>query len=235
MVPVKVGRKLSLVIFLLVGLSGVAVFMNNQLACEGQLVNHNFAPTADQQIWGERIVSQSFVAPHHHLNRIDIFFQTYRRRNISDVTLRLLEVSPGSDNPLQGTELFSISFNASELSNESWRTFIFPPIPDSAGKTYLISLQSPHSRDGNAITVGGVQQDLYPAGNAFLGPSPVEADITFRTCYQVTFTHKIKLLFEQLTRARPAIWNQTTFYLLAGISYLIIVSFFFWKLMQLIL
>lgn len=202
----------------------------NQLACEGQPINNDVVPTQAQQIWGERIIGQSFVAPRNGLNRIDLLFQTYRRQNTHNVTLRLLEVPPEINNPLQGIELFRTTFNASTVHNQSWRTFTFPPLPDSAGKTYLIALESPESKDGNAITVGGIEQDVYLPGSAFLGPVPVPADIAFRTCYQMTTFEKLQILSEQMTRNRPALWGNIVFYPLSLLVYILLLIGLFWRL-----
>jgi hypothetical protein len=219
----------------LAGLIAIGVSFFNQLACEGQPINNNVSPTFSQQIMGEQILSQSFVAPRADLNRIDILFQTYQRQNTHDVTLRLLEAPSGADNPLQGVELFKATFNAADARDESWHTFRFAPIPDSAGKTYLITLQSPESVNGNAITVGGIERDVYRPGSAFLGPVPVPADISFRACFQMTIFEKLQVLAEQLTRNRPAVWADPLFYGAALLTYLLLLIGLFWRLSKLAL
>lgn len=231
------NKLISAVLFTLTlaGLIAMGVSLFNQLACEGQPINNNVLPTFSQQIMGEQILSQSFIAPRPGLNRIDILFQTYQRQNTQDVTLRLLEVPGGVDNPLQGVELFKATFNATDVSDEIWRTFGFAPIPDSAEKTYLITLQSPESVNGNAITVGGIERDVYRPGSAFLGPVPVPADITFRACFQMTISEKLQVLAEQMTRNRPAIWADPIFYGVALMAYLLLLIGFFWRLSKLAL
>jgi hypothetical protein len=213
----------------LVGLIAIGAAMIDQMACEGQPINNNTTPTPAQQIFGERVIGQSFVAPRNGLNRIDILFQTYRRQNTHDVILRLLEV-PDINDPLQTTELFQTTFNAAAVSDQSWQTFKF--IPDSAGKAYLFTLQSPDAEDGNALTVGGIEQDVYLPGTAFLGPVPVAADVTFRSCYQMTTFEKFQVLSEQITRGRPGLWEDIGFYWLSLIVYGLVLLGFFWKLIK---
>jgi hypothetical protein len=228
------AKKLTIVILFTVTLAVLIIIgasFVNQLACEGQPINNNEAPTDAQQIMGERIVSQSFVAPRDGLNRIDIFFQTYQRKNTHDINLRLLEVGD-SENPLHGVELFSTTFNAATVSDQSWRTFTFSPIPDSAEKIYLISLQSPESEDGNAITVGGIERNSYLPGSAFLGPVPLEADITFRSCYEMTISEKFQVLSEQITRNRPTLWGNAAFYWLCLLIYALLLFVFFWRVIK---
>jgi hypothetical protein len=229
------NRPIVIVFFIFVGLglSLIGASLFNQLACEGQPINNNVSPTQSQQIWGERSISQSFVAPHDNLDRIDILFQTYQRRNTHDVTFRLLEVPADNDNPMAGIELFKTTFNAVTLRDQSWHTFIFPAIAGSAGKTYLINLQSPEATDGNAITVGGIERNAYAAGTAFLGPIPVPADITFRACFQMGAGEKLQVFSEQITRNRPGLWGDIAFYIMTAIAYTILLIGFFWQLAKL--
>lgn len=214
---------------MVVGLIAIGISFLNQLACEGQPINNNVAPTEAQQILGGRVIGQSFVAPRNGLNRIDILFLTYQRQNSHEVTIRLLE-SPDQTAPLQGVEQFKTTLNAATLRDQTWRTFSFPPLPDSAGKTYLITLQSPDSVDGNAVTVGGIERDVYLPGSAYLGPVPVQADIAFRTCYQMTALEKLQVLAGQLTQNRPALWGQPIFYGLSLLVYAGLLIGFFWRL-----
>lgn len=226
---------ITLFALMMMSLIAIGYSALRQLACEGQPINFRLAPTAEQQIWGERIISQSFVAPRNDLNRIDILFQTYQRQNNADVLFRLLELPPDSQNPRHGVELINFSFNASTVQDRTWRAFTFPSIPDSAGKHYLIALQSPESSPGNAITVGGIEWDTYAPGMAFLGPVPLQADITFRTCYHMGTFEKLGILAGQMTRQRPALWGDPIFYGLILLIYGLLVSAFFWSLTRFLL
>ncbi len=208
----------------------------NQLACEGQPINFRLEPTAEQQIYGERIVSQIFVSPRANLNRIDLMFQTYQRSNSHDVILKLFEVSENTDNLWQNLNIVQeFSVNASLLTDRVWHPFTFEPIANSAHKTYLIQIQSPHAMPGNAITVGGIEWDTYAPGLAFLGPTPVRADITFRACYPMTMFEKLQVLAHQITQNRPAMWGNATFYVTILISYTVLVIGLFWVLGKLVL
>jgi len=224
----------TLCVLTLMGLAMIASTFFNRIACEGQPINNNADPTTEQQIFGDRIIAQSFVAARNDMNRIDIFFQTYGRKNTHDVNLRLLEVAEDQE-PLQGTEVFHTTFNAASISDQSWRTFTFPPIPDSAGKTYLVSLDSPDSLDGNAITVGGIERNSYLPGTAYLGPIPVPADFAFRSCYQMTTVEKLEVLSSQITQSRPGLWGDIRFYGLLLLIYLLLLAGFFWKLIRWVL
>ncbi len=231
-------KKSATIIFLilaLVGFGSIIAYWFNQLACEGQPINNNVTPTESQQIWGDQIISQSFVASHNNLNRVDILFQTYQRQNTHDVTLQLLEARADNQDPFKGLELFQATFNAATVSDQSWRTFTFPPITRSKGKTYVITLQSPDSVEGNAITVGGIERDIFQSGEAFLGPVPLRADITFRTCFQMTTLEKLQILADQITRNRPSLWGEATFYVISIIIYGVCLVGLCWQLTRWIL
>jgi hypothetical protein len=214
----------------IIGLIVIGVSFFNQLACEGQLINNNVDPTPDQQIFGDHFIGQTFISPYEGLNRIDIFFQTYRRRNTHEVTLRLLEIPPGLNNPLEGTELYRTQFNAAQVEDKTWRQFSLPPLANSTKKHYMIVLESPASEAGNAITVGGIERDSYLPGSAFFGPIPVPADVTFRVCYQLSPGQKLEVFVRQLTQNRPGPWGNSGFYGISLFVYASLVIFFFWKL-----
>jgi hypothetical protein len=220
---------ITLCILTLIGFLAILLSSLNQIACEGQPINNNAPPTEQQQILGDHILSQSFVAARDHMDRIDLFLLTYGRKNSHDVNLRLLDVT-GDDSPLQGTEVFHTTFNAATVSDQSWHAFTFTPIPDSAGKTYLISLDSPNSVDGNAITVGGIERNSYLPGTAYSGPAPVVADMAFRSCYQMGIMEKLHVLSAQITRARPGVWHEVRFYGIILLVYFFLLAGFFTKL-----
>jgi len=231
-----VTKKLAVILLYILVLASLLVIGNsflNQLACEGQPINFRIDPTAEQQIFGEQILSQSFVSPRNNLNRIDIMFQTYQRQNTYDVFVRLLEASP--DNPLQGKLIDEFTVNASAVRDRVWHTFTFLPINNSAGKNYLIQIQSPDSTPGNAITVGGIEWDAYAPGTAYLGPVPLRADIAFRACYNMATFEKLQALLAQLTQNRPAVWGNSAFYGIILFIYALLLIGFFLLLTQLAL
>jgi hypothetical protein len=230
-----IGSGIGLICVLIVGLVAIGRSSLNQLACEGQLINTRLYPTSAQQIWGDQVLGQSFVAPRAGFNRIDLLFRTYQRQNTNDVTLSLLELKTGAKPPQDSSPILNITFNAADVQDQTWRTFSFPPRPGSAGQAYFIRLQSTQSISGNAITVGGTEHDVYAAGSAYLGVIPVRADMAFRTCYQMTSLEKLQLFSEQLTRNRPAIWGIVSFYALGLVVYAGLVIGLFWCLGKLVL
>lgn len=199
-----------------------------ELGCEGQPTALSMPRAAEREITAERAVRQVFVSPRNGLNRLDVYFQTYFRTNTHPVTVRLLQLAPGSDPLAPGTEQFSATFDPASLLAQGWRVFNFAPLPDSAGQTYAIVIESPESVPGNAVTVGGmIGANPYAPGPAFVGGVPLDGDIAFRACYQMSAAEKWQVFFEQLTHNRPGVWGSPGFYviLLVGYAALIVVLF----------
>lgn len=224
---------IGIIVLMSIGLVAVGASSINQLACEGQPINFRLEPTAEQQIWGERVIGQSFVAPRDGLNRIDILFQTYQRQNTHDVFITLFEIT-NAENLEQRQLIKEFSLNTASVQDRSWRTFNFAPIPDSANKSYLITIQSPDSVPGDAITVGGIEWNVYEPGVAFLGPVPARADIAFRACFQISTQEKLQVLVEQITQNRPGVWGSATFYGISLLFYAVLVVALFLQLAKMV-
>jgi hypothetical protein len=227
-------RKMVTLCLTFIAWLAIMVSASNQLACEGQQINYNTYPGNEEQIWGDFVVGQSFVATHDNLDRVDIVFHTYWRTNTKEIIFRLLETPEATSFSDEATELFWTTFNASTVSNLSWRTFTFPNIPDSMGKTYLVTIQSPDSVSGDAITVGGIDFDIYPHGMTFISSVPVPTrDITFRVCYNMTISEKLQLLTQQITDNRPSVWGNSGFYQVIFVIYFLLLVIFLWQLVSL--
>lgn len=215
-------------ILLLAGLITIVIKGLDLLGYEGQLINLYHQPISDAlEIKGDLAIGQTFLAPVDGLQRIDVVLRTYGRRNTHDVTFYLKQ---SLDSP---EVIYQETFDASEIRNNSWRTFEFPPIPDSAGRTFFFYFASPDSVKGDAITVGGALGDLYNGGNAYLGPVPADADMAFRTYYGLSPGEKLAILGERLVENKPSVWSDIRFYLLLAGLYVLILLVAFVELIRL--
>jgi hypothetical protein len=215
-------------ILLLGGLITIVIKGLDLLGYEGQLINFYHHPVSDAlEIKGDLAIGQTFLAPVDGLQRIDVVLRTYGRRNTHDVTFYLKQ---SLDSP---EVIYQETFDASEIRNNSWRTFEFPPIPDSAGRTFFFYFASPDSVKGDAITVGGALGDLYNGGNAYLGPVPADADMAFRTYYGLSPSEKLAILGERLVENKPSVWSDIRFYLLLAGLYALILLLAFVELIRL--
>jgi hypothetical protein len=207
----------------------VLAYSLNLLGFEGQTLY--YAPPAEiQEVKGEKTIGQTFVAPLPGLHRVDVMLFGRGRQNTHDVIFHLRQ---GLDST---TDIVSITFNASAVKGREWYTFDFPPLPDSANKTYYFYFSSPESADGDAIAVGGIQVDLYPGGEAYFGSTPTKADAAFRTYYSgVTLPQKAERLLERLVENKPFLWGYKYFYVFVVIAYLVLVAALVWQLGRLVL
>jgi hypothetical protein len=182
------------------------------------------APGELQEVKGETTIGQSFLASRDGLNRIDVLLLDYHRVNTHDVTFHLRQGNEAQE------DIFTATFNASEVRGLTWKSFSFPPLTDSAGKEYFFFFESPESTRGNAITVGGAEGDPYSHGNAFLKSNPVNADAAFKTYYDVSLQQKFGVLSDRLAGSKPSVWGDKRFYLLLVVAYGLLMAALIWYL-----
>lgn len=220
---------ISISILPVIGLALIFITGLNLLGYEGQPVNQYHIELSDAfEIKGEVIIGQTFVAPLNGLRRIDVAFRTYGRKNTRAVTFYLKQSPDSADIIYQET------FNASEIGDNQWRTFEFPPVPDSAGKTFFFYLASPDSVFGDAITVGGGPGDFYKNGSAYLGYVPTQADLAFRTYYGLSAGQKLSILEKRIVENKPSIWGDIRFYILLLALYALIMVRVWAEIMKLV-
>ena len=215
--------------FLVIGLALIVINGLDLLGYEGQLVNQYNLPISHEfEIEGGVTIGQTFQAPRDGLQRIDVIFRTFGRRNTHEVIFYLKQSPESSD------VIYQETFMASEVRNNQWRTFEFPPIPDSARKTFFFYFASPNSVAGDAITVGGGSGDFYSKGAAYVGSVPMQADVAFRTYYGLSFDEKLSILSKRIVEDKPSIWGDIRFYILLVALYALIMIRFFAELIKLV-
>ena len=148
---------------------------------------------------------------------------TYNRRNTHDVTFHLKE-----DLNAQ-TDILTITFNASDVRDGAWRSFAFPPISDSAGRSFYFYLESPESEPGNAVSVMGRNDDRYPWGQGFINGHPTPGDMTFRIFYRMSLEQKINWVLESLAANKPSVWGNENFYVLLAVLYALLLGALLWQ------
>jgi hypothetical protein len=183
-------------------------------------VGNSLSEKVAGEIKGATTIGQTFVAPHPDLHRIDVFLATYARTNTHDVTFHL-KASPESEE-----DIFAISFNASDVEDNAYRSFVFPPIRESEGKSFYFYLESPSSTPGDAITVWMSNSDAYPEGSAYIDGEPVRGDLRFLTHYSLGYLDKINLLLDRLAENKPYIFGDKRFYIFLGVIYLLLLILF---------
>jgi len=125
------------------------------------------------QIYQRHTVGQTFTAPYGGLDRVSLFLASYARANWQPVIFLLRRDTP------TGPVVTSETFAADTVQDNAWRIFTLDPLPDSAGQTFYLALESPASRPGDAITVWRSEGDRHPDGTAWRDGQPLDGDLAF--------------------------------------------------------
>lgn len=129
------------------------------------------------EITGETEIGQTFYSNFNNLTRIDVMLATYNRENSQEVIFHLKK------SPSDKEDLYTEIFDASGVEDNAYRTFKFPPIPDSRGKTFYFSFESPLSKEGTAITIWTSKQDKYEKGEMYINGKISMGDLRFITYF----------------------------------------------------
>jgi hypothetical protein len=172
------------------------------------------------QIRGPITIGQTFTAPYNGLYRIDVMMATYARQNSQDVIFHLRK-GPGEE-----VDLAEIVVNASEIEDNTFRPFTFDPIRHSAGRTYYFFFESSLSVPGDAVTIWGCSEDMYPNGQGFRNHRRGAGDLTFLTYYRPGSLGKASILLDRLAENKPLFWGDKRFYALLGLIYLSLFALF---------
>jgi len=201
----------------LVGLGLAAGGMLDLLMVDGQTVN-TIQPPPGLALASGMQLGQTFVAARAGLERIDVLMFGYYRHNTHPVTFHLrLAGSPD--------DLVRSTFPATEVWGWRWMSFSFPALDDSAGRAYFFYFDSPESTPGDALSLGGVEGDLYPRGSAVINGQPARADAAFKTAYAgTTMSDAVQALSVKLTQHKPSLLGALPFYLVLGAGYLMLVA-----------
>lgn len=162
-------------------------------------------------VWADDTVGQTFVSPYPGLYRIDVRLIPAAARTAHLVTFHL------RDDPGAVEDLYAERFEASEVVRTAYRSFEFPPIADSAGRTMAFVLSAPDAEPGRGISVRRSSEDTLPGGQAYLSGTAAPGDVVFRACYDPPLPYRLLLLLDRLVASRPGLWgDRTTYVLLLG-------------------
>ncbi|MDQ3931049.1 MAG: hypothetical protein M3328_18125, partial [Chloroflexota bacterium] len=92
-------------------------------------------------------LGQRFYVGENGLSGVRVQVETFGRRNTSRLFLRV------RDNPGATTDLYHIEIPTHNLSQGQVLALRFPPIPDSAGRSFYFVAESPDGVQGDAISL----------------------------------------------------------------------------------
>ena len=153
-------------------------------------VDSNVGPLAQGQN-----LTQEFRSNIDNLARIDLFVGTYSRNSASLLVIELF-----SEPPDDASYRVSSTDTAALVDNAYFR-WKFDPLPDSAGRNYVLSVWSPDATIDDSVTLWTSKAGAYPEGIAAINevPRPSES-LTFSTYSHVALD---QLLVSSLAKAIP--------------------------------
>lgn len=211
-------RQILTLSLLILGLAGAGWGFLDNLA-EG----NTFAEVAPGELYGDTHFGQTFVASYPGLYRIEVVVSSYGRHNNHEIIFHLKQ---DLDSPV---DLVRATLKAGDVRDGRWHTFSFPPIPDSAGRSFYFYLESPESRPGDAITIMGREGDPYPSGQGFISGQPLLGDMAFRIYYRMTLWQKLDMVLDKLTDHKPSVWGNKHFYILLATLYVLFLGALLWQ------
>lgn len=126
------------------------------------------------EINGTTQVSQTFKSQcQGTIQNVELKFATFNRKNTHPVLIKLVQIATGQ-------VIASQVQPSSSLRDNKWFAIPLPPLKNTLDQTYRITVTSPESLPGNAISLWASTGDAYKAGQAFLDGKPTGKDITFQ-------------------------------------------------------
>lgn len=174
------------------------------------------------------IAGQTFIAEYPGLSRVEVLLATYARSNAGPLVFRL------RSSPDTQEDLVTLAFDAADVVDNTYYTFEFPPIRDSAGRAFYFCLEAPEATPGNAISVWGSAEDAYPDGEAVLQGVAGNGvrDLTFRLGYHPPLWQRVNILAERITANKPSVWGDVRLYAVLAAAYLVLLFLLFARLLN---
>lgn len=139
----------------------------------------HYFPQHVGEVFGTKTVGQLVPVAAHNWDAVEIGLATFSgRNNTQDV---LLHIREGLESQ---ADVRVVRVNAREIEDSSYHRFEFPSIPDSAGKTYYVFLESPTSQPGDAITVRFANDDIVAGEMVRDGAVTPGRDVAYRLGFE---------------------------------------------------
>lgn len=143
-------------------------------------------------------VSQTFHATEADLSEVAIMLATYGRRNHVSLVFSLWSDPPG------GEPIRTITVSPDMIADNAYQFFQFAPVPDSAGKNFILTLESPSATPENSFTAWLGECDCYPEGRVYLnGDELPERDLAFRLGYHEDVKSVLHEVMNRLSQYKP--------------------------------
>lgn len=128
------------------------------------------------EIYGSYTVKQSFISVDNNIKGIEVLLANYQRQlKATPVFLQVYDES--------GRMVAQDNVLASQIKDNSYQRFNFPPIKDSRDKKFVFVISSPGSSPGNAITAWISKDNSFKDGQASNERTLLPGDLYFDAVY----------------------------------------------------
>lgn len=172
---VKIVSGLALIILILNSIFFIQLYFAGNLKYQASALEISGAVAALPEITSETQVSQTFFANHDGLSSVAVLVGTYMRKNNVQLALTLTDQA--------GNVLRSKTFSLLNQADNSYLKFSFDPILNSKGETMTISVKSPDSKAGNAVTLWSTGSNVYPQGELRVNDKYLPSDLVLSVKY----------------------------------------------------
>jgi hypothetical protein len=167
------------------------------------------ASSAVGELAGYATAGQTFVSALPGLARVEVLMASYGRQVSGSFIFHLRSAAD------VGADLVVLACDASQVRQNAFYVFEFPPIRDSAGRSLYFYLEAPQARPGNALTLLGSTQDTLPDGEAvFQGVQGGGVrDLAFRVGYDTTLPERLSIVLARLSASKPGLLGNHGWYI----------------------
>jgi hypothetical protein len=151
------------------------MYFTGDLKYQGSALEISGAKAPLPEITSGTQVSQTFFVNQDGISSVAIQVGTYMRKNDVRLVLRITDQA--------GKVLRSKTFSLLKHSDNSFLKFAFDPILNSKGKTMIISVKSPDSKPGNAVTLWTTGSDVYALGKLRVNDKYLPSDLVLSVKY----------------------------------------------------
>ena len=125
-------------------------------------------------------IGQTFKSDYDNLNIVSICIRN-QSRVLTPFEFSLYEAT-SSSKPIR-----TLSFSGGNIDNQDCTRFQFDPVDDSKGKVYLATISAKPVGEGReyySVYIEAHQGGDYREGQAYLGTTPTDQDLHFKTFYR---------------------------------------------------
>lgn len=204
--------------------TALLVLFLGALGARKTLLDPGAGPSYRRYSLGELVASarvcQTFVAEYEDLSQVEVRLANSDRNGRGAFLFHLYEVGDGEGH------LFALLHDASAVIDNAYYAFVFPPIPDSAGRTYRFCLEAPEAELETAIAAVGIAEDAYRRGAAtFRDMWHGEAqDLDFQPGYRLSAVRWAAIFGQRLSAYKPSLFGSGWLYLALGLAYLVLLT-----------